>query len=424
MLAIDLTWKRVKAVLVLYREFKSVVLLLAAGAVALALVAAVVEAGFARTWHYAVTILLAVGFRVIWVLKDLPIARFVYGPPRTRLHSLAATACISKLTPLVESSEDLNVPDFEGNTPLHYAATRRDGDTSVTRLLLTNGADVNAENAHGRTPLHLAAGRLNTAIARVLLEQGADQNRKSEVGDKPIDLCKRAASVYRLLRNKDDLRRPITDGALSRGNDRENEESSVNGNSGTPKARSAESLILLFAIAAVLTWGVVKVVPLLWHLVFGTTVGYVGFVAVIVILWIILGDAGLALHYAAAKGSVAETEDALKWLIEPKDIDKRNLAGDTPLHCAVTTHDDRHEVARLLLEAGADVNRRNNKGETALSLAIEFLDPVLVRVLLEYGGDPREEKDEERVPEKLDQRFDEMACLLEDGGSGGTRNGR
>ena len=45
------------------------------------------------------------------------------------------------------------------------------------------------------------------------------------------------------------------------------------------------------------------------------------------------------------------------------------------------------EIMRLLAEAGANVNQKNNAGQTLLAQAVISRDMVKVRILIEYGAD-------------------------------------
>ncbi|HEY5101686.1 MAG TPA: ankyrin repeat domain-containing protein, partial [Steroidobacteraceae bacterium] len=68
---------------------------------------------------------------------------------------------------------------------------------------------------------------------------------------------------------------------------------------------------------------------------------------------------------------------------------QRGLAGDTPLLYAVRARE--LSAARLLIEAGADANQRNQKGTTALIEAAALGGPEaldLVKLLLARGADP------------------------------------
>ena len=63
--------------------------------------------------------------------------------------------------------------------------------------------------------------------------------------------------------------------------------------------------------------------------------------------------------------------------------------GHTPLHAAASRNSV--DIVRLLLDAGADVNARSNKGETPLLNAVANTTPAklfIVRLLREHGADP------------------------------------
>jgi hypothetical protein len=89
----------------------------------------------------------------------------------------------------LEEGADPNIRDRDGNTPLHFAASK--GCAEVARLLLEHGADPNAQDKSGETPLHLAASGGHVDIVRLLLEHGADPTVKNKDGDTPLDLARR-----------------------------------------------------------------------------------------------------------------------------------------------------------------------------------------------------------------------------------------
>jgi ankyrin repeat protein len=67
------------------------------------------------------------------------------------------------------------------------------------------------------------------------------------------------------------------------------------------------------------------------------------------------------------------------------DPDEPEYDGTTPLMRAV--HLERHEIAQLLIDAGADVRRANFYGVTALYLAARAGDAAATQMLLAAGAD-------------------------------------
>lgn len=78
------------------------------------------------------------------------------------------------LNSLLSQLADVNAPQTDGTTALHWAAYWDDGAT-VNRLLRA-GARVDAANRYGVTPLFVAATNGNAPIIGRLLEAGADAN--------------------------------------------------------------------------------------------------------------------------------------------------------------------------------------------------------------------------------------------------------
>jgi ankyrin repeat protein len=70
------------------------------------------------------------------------------------------------------SSDKLNEPDHNGNTPLMWAVEQ--GREDLIQLFVDQGAFVNMQNFAGETALYLAASRGFTRICSFLLENGAD----------------------------------------------------------------------------------------------------------------------------------------------------------------------------------------------------------------------------------------------------------
>ena len=93
---------------------------------------------------------------------------------------------------------DVNAQDFDGWTPLHWAAM--EGHKKIAELLIANGADVNLKNMDSNTPLQYAAMAGQTGIAKLLLIKEADLNTKNINGTTPLDWAKRRPETADLLR--------------------------------------------------------------------------------------------------------------------------------------------------------------------------------------------------------------------------------
>ncbi len=73
---------------------------------------------------------------------------------------------LAKTEILLQSGEDVNAANEQGNTPLHYAVATNNAD--MARLLLQYGADMNAENMKGWSPLKIAQSKNVEAVTKVL----------------------------------------------------------------------------------------------------------------------------------------------------------------------------------------------------------------------------------------------------------------
>jgi ankyrin repeat protein len=89
--------------------------------------------------------------------------------------------------------------------------------------------------------------------------------------------------------------------------------------------------------------------------------------------------------------------EAVRVLLEhgaDADDDADNPFGVRPVHAAGAAHD--HETMRLLLEAGADPNRRQQGGFVPLHEAAHSDDVEMARLLLAHGADPKLAADDGR----------------------------
>ena len=75
---------------------------------------------------------------------------------------------------LLAAKADVNAPQADGTTALHWAA--RWDDLETASLLIQAGADAKAANHDGATPMFLASQNGSAAMIDQLLKAGADVN--------------------------------------------------------------------------------------------------------------------------------------------------------------------------------------------------------------------------------------------------------
>jgi uncharacterized protein len=94
---------------------------------------------------------------------------------------------------LLQKRVDVNAPEGDGATALHWAAYQDDAE--MVDLLIASGAKVNVANDLAITPLYLASANGNAVIVNRLLEAGANPNAASETGVTPLMEAARSGNV-------------------------------------------------------------------------------------------------------------------------------------------------------------------------------------------------------------------------------------
>ena len=114
---------------------------------------------------------------------------FTVAIPKTAVDSRVADAAMrgdtAAVRSLIRQRVDVNVPQGDGMTALHWAATH--GNVTEVRLLLGAGARVEAATRNGAyTPMHLAARKGNAAAVRALISGKANPSAMTATGAYPI----------------------------------------------------------------------------------------------------------------------------------------------------------------------------------------------------------------------------------------------
>jgi ankyrin repeat protein len=94
---------------------------------------------------------------------------------------------------LLKEQADVNAPQGDGATALHWAAYL--GDAETTALLIRAGAHVSTPNNYGVTPLVLASKNGNARVIEQLLKAGADPNGTMRSEETALMLAARSGSV-------------------------------------------------------------------------------------------------------------------------------------------------------------------------------------------------------------------------------------
>ena len=311
---------------------------------------------------------------------------------------------------LIQKKVNVNAPDADGTTALHWASYRDDLESAA--LLLRAGAEVNAANDLGATPLWNACLNASASMVHALLQAGANPNLALLLGETPLMVASRSGKA----------------GAV--------EELLAKG--AAPNARAARGqTALMWAVAqrhpdvvkALLAHGAdVHARSEVWTqmmavpphglpqynriipqggdtaLLFAARVGDLDSARLLVGAGANVNDTDAWGVSAAVLAAHAGFEGVLDYLLDRGADPDAAAAGFTPLHAAIMRRNT-HMVTALLAR-GADPNapvrawtptRRSSRdynfapelvGATPFWLAARFVQPDHMRLLLKHGADP------------------------------------
>jgi ankyrin repeat protein len=263
-------------------------------------------------------------------------------PRDTRLVDAVKAGNSTAATSLLAKKVDVNASEADGTTALHWAV--RNDDAKLVDQLIRAGANVKAENRFGVTPIALACENGSATVVERLLKAGVSANTTGPLGETALHLCARTGrpEAVRVL---------LTNGARI--------DTIENWRGQTP---------LMWAAAE----GNVDAMKMLIEA--GADVN----ARSTIIAWERqrteeprdkwLPPGGLTpLLFAAREGKVASARVLLD---AGADINIVDPDRHTPLILALTN--GQLDVAALLIERGADVNMEDKVGQTALYAAVDF----------------------------------------------------
>ncbi|KAL9003004.1 MAG: hypothetical protein Q9188_004104 [Gyalolechia gomerana] len=245
---------------------------------------------------------------------------------------------------LLRSRLVLDARDGKGRTPLLYGA--RWSNVEAVTCLLDHGANLKVTDDSGDGVLHWAArSGKQVEVLNLLISKGAPKELKNDEGYAPLacGVRQQSKAVVRCL--------------LSRG---ANIESTVS---------DGKTPLIISSI-----WG--KVEPARCLLSNGAKVSKSD------------NKGWTALHYAVWNG-YPEILDLLIYTSSSYPIDPVNIGGATPLHLSAVPSQkskSRGKCARLLLQAGARTDIRDNCHKTALHWATEYGNVDVIKALLQAGA--------------------------------------
>lgn len=128
-----------------------------------------------------------------WIVPLLAVTSLGAAGREVPLVEAVKAADTAAVRALLAQPVDVNTPEVDGTTALHWAAYK--GDLETAQLLLRAGANADARNRYDVTPLALACGRGDAPIVEALLNAGADANTSLPEGETVLMAAARSGSV-------------------------------------------------------------------------------------------------------------------------------------------------------------------------------------------------------------------------------------
>ena len=289
---------------------------------------------------------------------------------RTALHRVATLSEDKLLLELIHQGADVNAKTAHDNTPLHLAV--QNNQLKNIRILLENNAQVNEVNNEGKTALHIAAETGHVECAQILLEHNALVNKPNNKGKTPLHTAveQNSIAIAQLLKQYH-----------ADFNAQDNE-----GNTALFLAANKNlneiALLLLQLGANVNATNLYNQTALHLTAARNNSKLMKAFLTKGADLFVTNHPPRqTALHYAVANDHIDSIQVILNYLnknFSPDTVkaylNTQDYKGRTALHYA--TKREQQEIEELLIGNGADIDIRDNDGQTSLSMVIKHYGSI------------------------------------------------
>ncbi|KAI9565923.1 ankyrin repeat protein [Daphnia sinensis] len=282
---------------------------------------------------------------------------------RTPLFLAAIANCFVMLQFLIGKNANTNQVDAFGLSPLHIAVASNANDSNkVAELLLKYRANVNALDREGNTPLHIAVSKNKIDIVQLLLKHKADPNivaKNMFGGVLHLAVANFSLDILHLLLTSNH----------------------TNPNLVNFQGMSALHFAAFLSVKTETRHAAQQIVEML--IAFGANPNAIDRLGISV------------LHFA----TINQAEDVVERLLKTPNIivdPIQNETRVTPLHLAAWFNFE--NIARMLIEGGADTGAEDYNGETPLEYAVSSNAVAVVKTLLNNGAEANSRRWKERSP--------------------------